>query len=98
MTGCVDDVDAEVVPANCGVFRQDGYATLFFNRVGIHQAFGLFLAHVERAGLLKQLVDKRGFAMVNMGYDGDVAEILDHGRVLSTQRPAPKFPGDRRVR
>jgi len=32
------------------------------------------------AGLAQQLVDQRGLAMVDVGDDGDVAKVLDHGR------------------
>ena len=32
----------------------------------------------EGAGLLEELVDQRGLAVVDVGDDGDVAELLDH--------------------
>jgi hypothetical protein len=31
----------------------------------------------KRAGLLQQLVHQRGFAVVNVGDDGDIADVLE---------------------
>jgi hypothetical protein len=36
-------------------------------------------ALAERVRLLQQLVDQRGLAVVDVGDDGDVAQLLDHG-------------------
>ena len=60
-----------------GAFGQDGDAALALLIVGIHGALGHVLVLAHRAGLLQQLVDQRGLAMVDMGDDGDVADI--HG-------------------
>ena len=77
----VDDVDAVVVPADRRVLRQDRDAAFLLDRVRVHQALGLLLPHVERAGLLQELVDQRRLAVIDVGDDGDVAELLDHGTV-----------------
>jgi hypothetical protein len=79
----VDDVDAEfgaaarVGPADRGVLRQDRDATLALQVVGIHDALAQVLALVQRVGLAQQLVDQRGLAVVDVGDDGDVAEVLE---------------------
>ena len=43
-------------------------------------ALGHVLIFAHRAGLLQQLVHQSGFAMVDMGDDGDVANIHESGR------------------
>ena len=75
MAGGIDDVDADVVPDDGGDFGEDGDAAFFFEIVAVERALGQRLMGREGAGLAQQLVDKRGFAMVNMGDDGDVADI-----------------------
>lgn len=79
----VDDIDTEVVagafviPGNGRVLRQNGNASFLFLIVGIHHAFDFAGAFAEGAGLLQELVDEGGFAMVNVGDDGDVTDILE---------------------
>ena len=41
----------------------------------VHRAFDHALVVAERAGLLQQPVDQGGFAMVDVGDDGDIAQI-----------------------
>jgi hypothetical protein len=77
MAGGIHDVEARAVPFHRGAFGQDGDAPLALLVVGIHGALGHVLVLAHRTGLLEQLVDQRGFAMVDMGDDGDVADI--HG-------------------
>ena len=43
------------------------------------------LVGAEGAALAQQLVDQRGLAVVDMGDDGDVADV--HYRNISAQRP-----------
>ena len=81
----VDDVDAVVAPADRGVLRQDRDAALALQRVRVHDAVGHDLARIERAGLLQELVDERGLAMIDVGDDGDVAEL---GRGHGSAGPA----------
>jgi hypothetical protein len=54
------------------------------------------LAH--GAGLLQQLVDQRGFAMINMGDDGDISKGIYHKEIFSisqTALPEPVFLADK---
>ncbi len=78
VSGGVDDVDAVVVPADGGVLGEDGDAALLLQRVGVHHPLDRTEAVAERAGLLQELVDQCGFAMIDMGDDGDVAKGFDH--------------------
>ena len=72
----VDDVDAVLVPLDGRVLGQDGDAAFLFERVRVHDAFGDDRTGVERAGLLQELVDKSGLAVVDMRDDRDVAKVL----------------------
>ena len=63
-----------------GAFGQDGDAALALQIVGVHGALVHVLVFAHRAGLLEELVHKRGFAMVDMGDDGDIADIHEFGR------------------
>ena len=81
VAGRVDDVDAHVLPGDGGGLGHDGDAALFFEIVRIHHALGDALVFAKGARLLEQAVDERGLAMVDVGDDGDVAQ-------LHVQRPA----------
>ncbi len=71
----IDDIDAGVVPDQRGRLGEDGDAALALEVVGIHAAFGDALVLAERARLLQKPVDQGGFAMVDVGDNGDVAKI-----------------------
>ncbi len=81
VAGRVDDVDAMLLPHHRGRFGQNGDAALFFEVVGIHHALGDALVLSEGAGLLEKTVDEGGFAVVDVGDDGDVAQF--HSRIVS---------------
>ena len=73
----VDDVDARVLPDERGHLGEDGDAALALEVVRIHGALGDLLVVAEGAGLGEQPVDQGGLAMIDMGDDGDVAQV--HG-------------------
>ena len=73
----VDDVDAGVLPDERGHLGEDGDAALALEIVRIHGALGDLLVVAEGAGLGQQPVDHGRLAMVDMGNDGNVAQI--HG-------------------
>ena len=79
----VDDVDmvlgALVLPGDGGVLAENRDAALAFQLVGIHHPLRHGRAFVQRAGLLQQLVDQCRLAMIDVGDDGDVPEVFDHG-------------------
>jgi hypothetical protein len=61
--------------------------------VGVHHALGDALVFAEGAGLLQQLVDERGLAMVDVGDDGDVAQVHCGGRQLRSNTVNPATCG-----
>ena len=81
----IDDIDAGAVPDHRGHLGEDGDAALALEVVRIHRPLGHALIVAEGARLLQQPVDERGLAMVDMGDDGDVAEL--HGVQMSKRGP-----------
>ncbi len=75
VAGGVDDVDACVFPLHRGCLGQDGDAALALQIVGIHRALDHALVVAIGAGLLQQAIDQRGFAVVDVGDDGDVTKV-----------------------
>ena len=77
----IDDVDMNAFVLDRGVLGKNRDATLLFQVVGIHDALDQLLVGGEGAGLAEQLVDQGGFAVVNVGDDGDVANRTSgHGK------------------
>ncbi len=76
----VDDVDVRVAVLDRAVLRQDRDPALALDVVAVHHALGDVLVVLEGAGLLQQLVDQRGLAVVDVGDDGDVANVACHGK------------------
>jgi hypothetical protein len=88
----VDQVDAERLarmlavdrPVGDGaVLREDGDAPLPLEGIGVeHTGVGI-VALGERAAAFEQAVDERGLAVIDVGDDGDVAEVgiggVQHG-------------------
>ena len=65
------------VPDHRGALGQDGDAALPLQVVAVERALGHLLMLPEGAGLAEQLVDQGGLAVVDMGDDGDVADVHD---------------------
>ena len=69
----IDDVDLHAFPANAGVFREDRDASFALEVVRVHHALGNDLVVPKRSGLAEHVIDEGGFAVVDVGDDGDVA-------------------------
>ena len=97
VAGGVDDVDAGVLPDDRGRLGEDGDAALALEIVRIHHPFGDALVLAEGAGLLEQLVDEGRLAVVDVGDDGDVAELHGPSKGKSPERGGtrcePRGPG-----
>ena len=70
----VNDIDPIIVPRDRSIFGQNGNATLTFLIIGIHDPLSARIFAIQGAGLLQQAVDQRGFAVVNVGDNGDIAK------------------------
>ena len=73
----VDDVDARITPNHAGAFGQNGDAAFTFEVIAVHRAFRHLLVFAEGAGLLQQLVNQSGLAMIDVRDDGYIADF--HG-------------------
>ena len=74
MSGGIHNVDTIIVPIDGRVLGQNGNAPLTLLIIGIHDALGASTFAIQRARLLQQAVNERGFPMINVGDNGDVAE------------------------
>ncbi len=77
VAGRVDDVHAIALPGDRRRLGHDGDTALFFEIVGVHDALGDALVLAECARLTQETVDERGLAVVDVGDDGDIAQL--HG-------------------
>ena len=68
----VDDVDVGAFVLNSAVLRQNRNAALLFQVVRVHDSGVDRLVFTEGAGLAQQLIHQRGFAVVNVGDNGDI--------------------------
>ena len=72
----VDDVDLHALVLDGDVLRQDGDAALALLVVGVEHALLDLLVLAEGVGGLEHLVDERSLAVVDVGDDGDVPDVL----------------------
>ena len=79
VAGGIHDVDVRALPAHGAVLGQDGDAAFLLDGVVVHHRVDDFLVFGEGAALAQQLVDQGGLAVVDVGNDGDVADLLGHG-------------------
>src|SRR6185503_2066104 len=86
----VHDVDVVILVFEGGVLGADGDALLLFQIHRVHEALlgGLVLVGAEGAGLFQEAIDERGLAVVDVGNDGDVADVLHIKRTFQTSRVA----------
>jgi hypothetical protein len=78
VSGGIDDVDQGFSVPDGGVFGKDGNAALALDVVGVHDAIWDFFPFAEDSGLSEEGVYKGGFAVIDVSYDGDVANGKTH--------------------
>jgi DNA-binding IclR family transcriptional regulator len=76
----VNDVDLDALVVAGAVFGQNRDAALALNVAAVHDALRHDLVVAESAALAQHGVHQRRFAVVNMGDDGDVAQIVTNHR------------------
>ena len=72
----VDDIDLDAFMHDGRVFGQDRNAPFPFDIAGVHDSFGNLFIGAENVALLKHCVDQCRFAMVNVGNNCNIANIL----------------------
>ncbi len=86
MTGRVDDIDFDAVVVDGSILGKYGDAALPLDGIGVHDAVLYFLICAEHTALTKQSVHQGRLAMVDMGDNGNVTDILscfDHILLLA---------------
>ena len=78
VTGRVDQVDLDAFPHDRGGLGQDGDATLTFLVVGVHDTIDHRLMGGEGASGAQERVDECGFAVVDVGDEGNVTKLSRH--------------------
>ena len=76
VAGRVDDVDLHAVKQDGDVLGQDRDAPLAFQLVRVENAIADQLAVAEFAALPQQAIDQRRLAVIDMGNDGNIANVL----------------------
>ena len=76
MAGGVYDVDLGIAEHHGGVFGEDGDAPLPFQIARVHHSLRHLLVDAEHAALAQELVNQGGFAVIDVGDDGDIAQIF----------------------
>ena len=79
VAGGVDDVDRRTAVQHGGVLRENRDALLALQVVRVHHSLVDVLVLAERTGLPEHGVDEGRLAVVDVGDDGDVAEIVPGG-------------------
>ena len=100
VTGCIHDVDLDrfasdrIRDGDGRVLGQDGDATLALEVVRVHHALGYLLVVTEGVRLAQETIHQGGFAMVDVGNDGNVTEIgacFEHKSAFRVELSAISF-------
>lgn len=76
MAGSVYNVDPHPLIIDGSILGQDGDAPFPFQVAAIHDPLLYLLIGPENAALAQKLVHQGGFAMVHVGDDGNVSNVL----------------------
>jgi Phytanoyl-CoA dioxygenase (PhyH) len=102
VAGRIDDVDPGlvalmIIPLNAGALGKNRDSAFFFKIVRIHRPLFNALVVAEGSGLAEKLVNKSGFAMIDVGDDSDITQRhldlgLLGGRFGSNTPPDSRAP------
>ena len=71
----VNDVELVVPPPDGGLLGEDGYATLALLVIGIHDPINLLTTSRHCPGGTQHGIDQGGFPVVNVGDNGEIAQL-----------------------
>ena len=86
VTGRVDDVDARARVVDRSILRENRDAALALERERVHHTLCHLLVLTEQAALGAGSVHERGLPVVDVGDDGDVADVLADKKRRQTPR------------
>ena len=72
----VYDIDFGVFVVDGNVLRENRYAALALEVVVVENEFAGVLVFAEKISGEQHFIDQRGLAVVHVGYDGDVTDVL----------------------
>ena len=78
MSGGVDDIDLHAIVMSGSVLCQNCNAAFPFQSTAVHDAVLNGLIGTEYTALLEHLVYQSGLAMVNVGDDSDISQIISN--------------------
>ena len=84
VAGSVYDVDFVSFVADADVFAEDGDAALALEVVVVEDEFAGFLVVAEEFGLVEHAVDEGGLAVVDVGYNCHITNILHTSGYIKT--------------
>ena len=92
--GRVDDGDLHRAVGNGDVLGENGDALLALEVAGVEHPVGQLLVGPERPGLAEHGVDQRRLAVVDVGHDGYISEVITcgHGADQATCLGGPPSP------
>ncbi len=76
MSGSINDIDFNTAISNCRIFCQDGDSAFAFLVIAIHNKFAYVLVLTEDMALLEQAIHQRRFAVVDVGNNGNIADVV----------------------
>ncbi len=85
VSGGIYYIDLDITALNGCVFCENSDSALSFEIARIHDSFSDDLIFMINSALLEHLVNERSFAVVNVRYDRDVAQILANQNDLSNR-------------
>ena len=88
----VYDIDFVAFVAHADVLGEDGDAAFALEVVVVEDEFAGLLVVAEELGLMKHTVDEGGLAMVDVGYNSNITNVLHKKMRLFRLAKIRKFP------
>jgi hypothetical protein len=95
MTRRINDIDTPLFPVDRRVLGQNRYTALTLEVIRVHDALGRSSTLVEGAGLLQKSIHKRGFAVINMRDNRDIANFFGRKHEVVPGKGGAFSPGPR---
>ena len=89
VTRCIDYIDLVIAVTHRSVLGHDRDAAFAFQVHGIHHAFDDLFVLAKGAGLLEHGIDQRGLAVIDVGDNGDVANLARVHALIQIVRKRP---------
>ena len=80
MSWCVNDINLYTFIVDSSILSKDSNSSFSFQIVGVHNSFYILdlLVRPKRTALLEHLIYKGSFAVVNMGNNCHVTDVISY--------------------